>query len=196
MERTRVTPFEQGSEMNISRVTGSGLRSGGIEIGRTLVTTLRCRQQERQQPSLLVPDVPFESCPWLASTLNSAPGTTAAAPGWWWIMLTRLVCAMSQSRTTALANDFALLALTHFASTLKDGSSLIAERKVKLDNKALVRSTAALAQSQTKLHCIYPLAISPWSLAPPRADCISAVKRVSTHLFRDQVGLIVTFRPS
>ena len=86
-----MTPFEQGSEMNNSEVTGTGLRSGGIEIGRTLVTKLRCRQQERQQPSLLVPDVPLESCPWLDSTLNPAPGTTGAAPGWWWITLTRLV---------------------------------------------------------------------------------------------------------
>jgi hypothetical protein len=32
---------------------------------------------------------------------------------------------MSQSRMTALANDFALLALEYFASTLKDGSSLM-----------------------------------------------------------------------
>ena len=91
MERTRETPFEHGSEMNISGVTGTGQRSGGIEIGRTLVTTLRCRQHDRQQLSLLVPGAPFESFPRLASTLHALPGMLKAPPGWWWIMVTRLV---------------------------------------------------------------------------------------------------------
>jgi hypothetical protein len=60
------------------------------------------------------------------------------------MILTRLVCAISQSRMTALANDFALVTLRGFASTLKDDSSLIAEQEVKLDNKELVRSNGVL----------------------------------------------------
>ena len=85
---------------------------------------------------------------------------------------------------TALANDLALLALTHFASTLKDGSSLIAERETKLDNKALVRSNAGLAERQRG-----SLVSIGFVGRGMRAEA-------SLTLFRSVVGRIVTIHES
>jgi hypothetical protein len=73
-ERTRDMPFELGSEMSSSRLMGSTCTSGGIEIGRTSVTKLRCRQHDRHL-SVLVPSGPPDPLPGLTSTLHSkSPG--------------------------------------------------------------------------------------------------------------------------
>src|ERR1700738_1710021 len=68
LERTRVTPLELYSKTNPSAVTGSGQRSGGIEIGLILLTKLRCKQHDMQQVSRRVPSGPFEPLPGRPST--------------------------------------------------------------------------------------------------------------------------------
>ena len=80
LERTRITPLELDSKTNASVVTGSGHKSGGIEIGLRVLTKLRCKQHDGQHLSRLVPSGLFESLSGLASTTHAASlGTYPAA---------------------------------------------------------------------------------------------------------------------